>query len=65
MVSPPSQRGFGTRLIERSLARDLGGTARLTFAQGGVVCAFEVPVGEVVAKVEELLVVGEHGLNNS
>jgi two-component sensor histidine kinase len=65
LVSPPSQRGFGTRLIERSLARDLGGTARLTFAQGGVVCAFEVPLGEVVAKVEELLSVDEFGPNQS
>jgi PAS domain S-box-containing protein len=37
-VVPPSKRGFGTRLIERTLAEDLQGTARLDFAPSGVVC---------------------------
>jgi len=37
-VAPPSQRGFGTRLIERSLADDLGGEIRVDFAPTGIVC---------------------------
>ena len=45
-VSPPSRRGFGTRLIERGLASDLGGTARIEFAPEGVVCTVEAPLPE-------------------
>ncbi len=37
-VEPPSRRGFGTKLIERSLAHEFGEDARLEFAPGGVVC---------------------------
>ncbi len=40
-VQPPTRRGFGTRLIERSLASDLGGEVRLEFAEAGVACAVE------------------------
>jgi PAS domain S-box-containing protein len=40
-VAPPQRRGFGSRLIERSLAQDLDGAARIEFAPGGVVCTLE------------------------
>jgi PAS domain S-box-containing protein len=43
-VSPPSRRGFGTRLIERSLATDVGGDVRLTYEPAGVVCVMNVPL---------------------
>ena len=43
-VSAPSRRGFGTRLIERGLAADLGGTARIEFLPEGVVCTVEAPL---------------------
>jgi two-component sensor histidine kinase len=43
-VSPPPHRGFGTRLIERGLASDLGGTARIAFLPEGVVCTVEAPL---------------------
>jgi PAS domain S-box-containing protein len=43
-VEAPTYRGFGTRLIERSLAHDLGGQVRLEFRRGGVVCLFDVPL---------------------
>jgi two-component sensor histidine kinase len=43
-VSAPSRRGFGTRLIERGLAADLGGTARIEFLADGVVCTVEAPL---------------------
>jgi len=43
-VEPPSRRGFGLRLIERSLARDLGGEARFEFAPTGVICTIDAPV---------------------
>jgi PAS domain S-box-containing protein len=37
-VKPPSSKGFGMRLIQRSLAADLGGETRLDFRPEGVVC---------------------------
>lgn len=48
-VSPPARRGFGTRMIERALASDLGGTAAIEFASGGIVCRVEAPAPKVRA----------------
>ena len=38
-VAPPSRRGFGSRLIENALSRDLDGRTRLEFAPEGVRCS--------------------------
>jgi two-component sensor histidine kinase len=43
-VSPPSRRGFGSRLVERGLAGELGGTVQLNFEPTGVVCVIEAPM---------------------
>lgn len=43
-VKPPERRGFGTRLLERGLARDLNGTVALDFAPQGVHCRITLPV---------------------
>jgi PAS domain S-box-containing protein len=40
-VSPPTRRGFGTRLIERALAADLNGEVVLEFPPEGVICTVE------------------------
>jgi two-component sensor histidine kinase len=40
-VEPPKRRGFGTRLIERSLAQDLDGDAQIQFVPTGVVCTVD------------------------
>ncbi len=40
-VHPPERRGFGTQLIERSLARALAGEVQLIFAPEGVRCSIE------------------------
>ncbi|WP_419252327.1 PAS domain-containing protein [Caulobacter sp. ErkDOM-YI] len=37
-VSPPTRRGFGSRLIERGLAAELSGEASIRFEPAGVVC---------------------------
>ncbi len=37
-VTPPTQRGFGSRLIERGLATALQGSAEIRFLNEGVVC---------------------------
>jgi PAS domain S-box-containing protein len=40
-VAAPGRRGFGTRMIERALAGEIGGGARLIFAREGVVCEID------------------------
>ncbi len=42
-VTPPSRRGFGSRLIERSLGQ-LGGAARLDYDPAGVRCHIRMPL---------------------
>jgi two-component sensor histidine kinase len=43
-VTPPKRRGFGSRLIERSLAQDLDGQVDIAFAPTGVVCTVDTPI---------------------
>jgi two-component sensor histidine kinase len=43
-VTVPSRRGFGTRLIERSIMKDLGGKAELRFAPAGFECELSIPL---------------------
>jgi two-component system, chemotaxis family, CheB/CheR fusion protein len=43
-VAKPSRRGLGSRLIERNLAHQLNGEARLDFDASGVRCTIDVPL---------------------
>jgi two-component sensor histidine kinase len=43
-LSTPSRAGFGSRVIERSLAGELRGTVNLDFRSDGVVCAMTIPI---------------------
>ncbi|HEY8566365.1 MAG TPA: PAS domain S-box protein [Beijerinckiaceae bacterium] len=43
-VAAPTRRGFGSRLIERSLGQDLGGAVAIVYAPTGVVCTVEAPL---------------------
>jgi PAS domain S-box-containing protein len=47
-VADPGQRGFGSKLIEGSIAAELGGTARLTFEPEGLHCQIAVPLENAV-----------------
>ena len=42
-VAEPTHRGFGSRLIERGLAHELGGECRLSFQPEGLRCHIRVP----------------------
>lgn len=42
-VTPPSRKGFGTRVIERGLAHELEGTAYLDYRLDGLVCTISFP----------------------
>jgi two-component sensor histidine kinase len=44
LVKVPVRRGFGTRLIERSLSQDLRGEVRLAFAPTGLICTIDALV---------------------
>jgi PAS domain S-box-containing protein len=43
-VQAPKRRGFGTRLIERSLALDLEADVDIRFAPTGVICTVDAPL---------------------
>lgn len=49
-VVAPRRRGFGSRMIERALAAELGGEVRLDFAPAGLVCTIEAPLARAVAE---------------
>jgi two-component sensor histidine kinase len=37
-VAPPTRKGFGRRLLEELVARDLGGATKLNYDESGVRC---------------------------
>jgi len=43
-VSPPRRTGFGSRMIEKGLARELDGSATIAYEPAGVVCTIDVPL---------------------
>jgi len=46
-VRPPAARGFGTRLLERSLPSELGGTVAIDYPEAGVCCQMRTPLPDV------------------
>ena len=49
LVTEPMRKGFGSRLIERSLGAEAGGQARMEFAPTGLVCIIETPFESMAA----------------
>jgi len=43
-VTPPSRKGFGSRVLEQGLAHELNGKVGLNYAPGGFICTIHVPV---------------------
>jgi two-component sensor histidine kinase len=43
-VAPPQRSGFGTRLIQHGLARELAGEVALAYDPAGVTCRIEAPL---------------------
>jgi PAS domain S-box-containing protein len=48
-VSPPTRRGFGTRLIERGVARELNGEVSMDYDPTGLTCIIDVPLRHPLA----------------
>ena len=44
IVELPTRRGFGSRLIQQGLARELNGEIRVDYDPAGVVCTVDVPI---------------------
>jgi PAS domain S-box-containing protein len=45
LVKPPARRGFGTRLMERCIERDLAGQFDIAFEPGGLLCRIAFAIG--------------------
>jgi PAS domain S-box-containing protein len=43
-IVEPSHRGFGSRLLERGIQLELGGSTRIEFAPAGLRCEIEIPL---------------------
>ncbi len=52
-VAEPQQRGFGSKLIEGSVAAELGGSTRLLFAPEGLCCEMLIPLEAAAAGESE------------
>ena len=48
-VAAPTRRGFGSLLLQRTLAQDLGGKVDLVYAREGVHCVIDIPAAMVSA----------------
>jgi two-component sensor histidine kinase len=42
-VTPPTRKGFGSRVIERGLPHELGGEVQLDYRAAGLICTINVP----------------------
>jgi hypothetical protein len=42
-VTAPTRKGFGSLLVERSLALELSGEVQITYDPSGVVCELNAP----------------------
>ena len=49
LVGVPEHRGFGLRLLERALARQLGGEVALAYPRAGFAFRLRLPLGERVS----------------
>lgn len=47
ILSQSVRRGFGSRLIERSFAAEVGGEVKLTYAPTGFTCRLEVALASM------------------
>jgi PAS domain S-box-containing protein len=43
-VTPPAQKGFGSRVLERGLAHELEGTVHLDYRPDGLICTMDIPL---------------------
>ncbi len=49
-VTPPTGKGFGSWVLERGIAHELGGQVTLDYLTDGVVCTISIPISAEFAK---------------
>ena len=49
LVAPPTRRGFGSTIIERTIPHELGGTAQVDYPESGLKAMFLIPPDHVSA----------------
>jgi PAS domain S-box-containing protein len=54
-VAAPRSKGFGSRLIERGLAGQLGGEALIDYQEAGVICRIMAPLSTITGSVPVVL----------
>ena len=52
VAAPPSERGFGTRVLQATLVRQLGGTLALHWDPAGLRCEVVLPAARALVRVE-------------
>lgn len=58
-VVPPTRKGFGSRLIGRGLAPQLGGEATIDYAPFGVICRIRAPLAMLGSQSSPILTEAE------
>ena len=53
VVAPPTRKGFGSRLIEKTLSSDFGGNVKVDFDPKGVICGFETQLSNLAPGFEQ------------
>ena len=48
VVEPPSDRGFGTRVLQATVTRQLGGRLELRWDREGLTCEIDLPAARVL-----------------
>lgn len=54
-VSAPTRRGFGSRLLQRGVAGELGGTVVLDFASDGLICKIQAPLSARLRAIHQVV----------
>ncbi|MBV1796994.1 sensor histidine kinase [Siccirubricoccus sp. G192] len=49
LAGPPARRGFGTRMLERTVRNQLGGSLEIGWVRSGLVCDIRAPLARVLA----------------
>lgn len=52
IVTPPARRGFGTLMLERAVAKELGGSVNLKFPPSGAIFHIEAPLAALQESTE-------------
>ena len=54
IAGPPSQRGFGSTLIERTLTHEMDAVVRQQFLPSGLYCTIDIPLMDDIGRVHGL-----------